>query len=70
MSTKRSNSTSALYEDSNELACYREGYAKARMKQGLNPIPPYLPATVEYRFWMNGWNAWCDKHTIKKEGTK
>lgn len=68
MSTKRSNSTSSkketssLHEDSNELACYREGYRMAGIKLGKDPIPRYLPATKEYRWWMAGWDFWVSKH--------
>lgn len=68
MSTKHSNSmsskkdTGSLHEDSNELACYREGYRSASIKLGKDPIPRYSPATNEYRWWMAGWGYWVSKH--------
>lgn len=45
--------SSNAFQDSD----FVKGYTMCRIKNGIDPIPPYLPATNEWRKWMAGWNS-------------
>lgn len=34
---------------------------------GKDPIPPFLVGTEQYRYWMQGWNAYLDEHKDKEK---
>lgn len=61
MSTNNSNIISPLTKptaDSTSLECFAHGYRMSEMKNGITPLPPFLPGTTQYRWWMEGWDTY------------
>jgi len=59
--------------DSTPEAIENDGFHRAKVKMGKDPIPPFLVGTVQYRQWMKGWNRYLEEHANnerKKNGTE